>query len=55
MRLCDIVFCPDNLVTGNHTVTYLKPREGYSVLNNLHLGFNARGLTIIRAMCEVVL
>ena len=47
--------CPDDLITRQETVTYLKAREGDGILYDLHLRLNTRGLTIVRAMREVVL
>ena len=47
--------CPDDLITRQKAITHLKTREGDRILYDLDLRLDARGLTIVRAMCEVVL
>ena len=55
VRLRHSILYTYDLVAGEHAVTYLEPREGDGILDNLDLRLYPRGLPIIRAVCEVVL
>ena len=47
--------CPDDLIARPEAITHLKAREGDRILDDLYLRLDTRGLTIVRAMREVVL
>ena len=55
MRTRRVNACPDDLITRQEAITHLKAREGDRILDDLYLGLDTRGLTIVRAMGKVVL
>ena len=55
MRTRRVNACPDDLITRQKAITHLKAREGDGILYDLYLRLDTRGLTIVRAMREVVL